>query len=98
MPETRSGSGHDLLTAVAILEGIGYGALDNGMVFSVIAHAASCAGPIVDFGSDDQKGEWLPRLADGSVIGATGITEPDSGSNAIGPVDHRRSRRRSLGP
>jgi hypothetical protein len=83
IPERWSGAGHDLLTAVAILEGVGFGALDNGMIFSVAAHAASCVGPIVDFGSDDQKEEWLPRLADGSAIGATGITEPDSGSNAM---------------
>jgi alkylation response protein AidB-like acyl-CoA dehydrogenase len=84
VPDAWTGSGHDLLTAVAILEGIGFGALDNGSVFAVTAHAASCAGPIVDYGSDDQRNEWLPRLADGSAIGATGITEPDSGSNALG--------------
>ena len=41
-PRERDGGGQDLLSAVAVLEGIGYGALDNGMVFSVTAHAASC--------------------------------------------------------
>jgi len=84
VPERWSGLGHDVLTAVLILEGLGRGALDNGMVFAVAAHAASCAGPIVDFGSEEQKDAWLPRLADGSVIGAAGITEPGSGSNALG--------------
>jgi alkylation response protein AidB-like acyl-CoA dehydrogenase len=38
---------------------------------------------LVDFGSEAQKQEWLPRLADGTAIGATGITEPDSGSNVL---------------
>ena len=83
VPEEWNGGGHDLLSAVAILEGIGYGARDNGLVFSVAAHAASCEGPLAAFGSEAQKDEWLPRLADGSLIGATGITEPDSGSNAL---------------
>ncbi len=82
-PREWGGGGHDLLSAVAILEGIGYGARDNGLVFSVAAHAASCEGPLAAFGTEEQKAEWLPRLADGSVIGATGMTEPDSGSNAL---------------
>lgn len=84
VPEEWNGGGQDLLSAVAVLEGIGYGARDNGLVFSVAAHAASCEGPLAAFGSEAQKEEWLPRLVDGSVIGATGITEPDSGSNALG--------------
>ena len=83
VPAEWNGAGHDLLSAIAVLEGIGYGARDNGLVFSVAAHAASCEGPICDFGSDEQRKEWLPRLTDGSAIGATGITEPDSGSNAL---------------
>ena len=82
-PERWNGGGHDLLSAVAIMEGVGYGARDNGLVFSVAAHAASCGGPLAEFGSDEMKDEWLPRLADGSVVGATGITEPDSGSSAM---------------
>ena len=84
VPTEWNGAGQDLLSAVAVLEGVGYGALDNGLVFSVTAHAASCEGPLVTFGSPEQKDEWLPRLADGSAIGATGITEPDSGSDVFG--------------
>lgn len=83
VPREHGGLGHDLLSAVAIFEGIGYGARDNGLVFSVAAHAASCEGPLSDYGSAAQKSEWLGQLADGSAIGATGITEPDSGSSAL---------------
>lgn len=83
VPQEWGGAGQDLLSAVAVFEGIGYGARDNGLVFAVAAHAASCEGPLAAFGSDEQKKEWLPRLADGSAVGATGITEPDSGSNAL---------------
>ena len=53
--EASGGSGEDLLSAVAILEGIGYGGRDNGLVFSVVAHAASCAEPLATFGSDAQR-------------------------------------------
>ncbi|MEE4270349.1 MAG: acyl-CoA dehydrogenase family protein [Thermoanaerobaculales bacterium] len=83
-PEGYGGGGHDLLTSVAVLEAIGAGGLDNGLVFAVTAHTASCAGPIVEFGDEEQQSQWLPGLIDGSIIGATGITEPDSGSNALG--------------
>jgi alkylation response protein AidB-like acyl-CoA dehydrogenase len=83
VPEEWNGAGHGLMSAVAVLEGIGYGALDNGLVFSVAAHAASCEGPLMEFGSEEQRREWLPGLADGSKIGAPGMTEPDSGSNAL---------------
>jgi len=83
IPPAWGGGGRDLLSAVAILEGIGRGARDNGLVFSVAAHAASCVGPIVDHGTDAQKRAWLPRLADGSAIGAPAMTEPDSGSSAL---------------
>jgi hypothetical protein len=83
VPVEWKGAGQDLLSAVAILEGIGHGARDNGLVFSVAAQAASCAGLLAAFGSEAQKGEWLPPLSDGSAIGATAITEPDSGSNAL---------------
>ena len=82
-PEAHGGGGHDLLSAVAVLEGIGYGARDNGIVFSVAAHVASCEDPLVAFGSEDQKEAWLSGLAGGTVIGATGVTEPDSGSDAL---------------
>jgi len=81
--DASNGGGANLLSAVAILEGIGYGARDNGLVFSVVAHAASCVEPLATFGSEAQRREWLPRLADGTLIGATGITEPDSGSSAL---------------
>ncbi len=83
VPVDWGGGGHDLLTAISILEGIGYGARDNGLVFSVVAHIASCVAPLVEFGSQAQKEEWLPGLADGTVIGATGMTEPDSGSDTL---------------
>jgi alkylation response protein AidB-like acyl-CoA dehydrogenase len=83
VPEEWRGAGQDLLSAMAVLEGVGYGARDNGLVFSVVAHVASCAEPLAAFGSKALKDRWLPNLADGSAVGATAITEPDSGSNVF---------------
>ena len=40
--------------------------------------------PIWEFGSEEQKQEWLPRMAAGEVIGCFGLTEPDSGSDPAG--------------
>src|SRR5213078_194009 len=47
--------------------------------------------PIWKFGSEEQKREWLPRMAAGEVIGCFGLTEPDFGSN---PAGMRTSARR----
>lgn len=84
VPAALGGGGHDLLSAMAILEGIGYGGRDNGLVFSVTAHLASCVEPLSAFGTAEQAAAWLPRLASGELVGATAITEPDTGSNVFG--------------
>jgi alkylation response protein AidB-like acyl-CoA dehydrogenase len=84
VPARWGGSGLDLMSAIALFEGIGYGARDNGLVFSVTAHVASCETPLTAFGTAAQRDEWLPRLAAGTTIGATAITEPDSGSDVFG--------------
>ena len=68
---------------MAILEGVGYGARDNGLVFSVTAHIASSLGTVASFGTEGQQDEWIPGLTDGTLIGAAGITEPGSGSSLL---------------
>jgi len=84
VPESLGGLGHDLLSSVAVMEGAGYGGLDNSILFAAAAHAASCAGPIVEYGTEQQQARWLPAMAAGRAIGAAAITEPGSGSNALG--------------
>jgi len=42
--------------------------------------------PIYAFGSDEQKKQWLPRMASGEIIGCFGLTEPDYGSNPAGMI------------
>lgn len=49
---------------------------------SVAAHNSLCTGHILQFGSEEQKQQWLPKLATGQWIGAWGLTEPNTGSDA----------------
>lgn len=83
VPEKYGGSGADPITIVAVLEGLGYGCTDNGLIFSMNAQMWSCEIPILRFGSEEQKSRYLPGLCDGSMIGVQAMTEPDSGSDAF---------------
>ena len=79
---TFGGRGQDLITLMLSLEGLGLGCRDNGLVFALASQVLSTQYTIERFGSDEQCRTWLPRLCDGSAIGAFAITEPGSGSNA----------------
>jgi len=81
-PEELGGGGHAPLEIVTILEGVGRGGRDNGLVFSVGAHLWACTVPLVKFGTAEQKARWLPGMASGELIAANGMTEPDTGSDA----------------
>ena len=65
------------------MEGLGYGCLDNGLIFGINAQMWSVQMPIFTFGTEAQKRKYLPGLCDGSLIGAHGMSEPDSGSDAF---------------
>lgn len=83
MPEQFGGTGADILTTMLVMEGLGYGCRDLGLLFALNAQMWSVQMPILHFGSDTQKQRWLPDLCSGKVIGAHGMTEPDSGSDAF---------------
>jgi len=76
------GLGHDALTMVYVLEHLGYGCRDAGLLFTLATQMVSMAVPIRQFGSDDLKDRYLRRLIDGSIISAHAISEPDAGSDA----------------
>jgi alkylation response protein AidB-like acyl-CoA dehydrogenase len=82
VPTDYGGAGADPLTTVGVLESLGYGCKDNGLIFSINAHMWTLEIPLLDFGSEEQKRKYLPRLCDGSVIGGNAMTEPGSGSDA----------------
>jgi hypothetical protein len=83
IPEKYGGLGADPLTTILVLEGLGYGCRDNGLTFALNAQMWSVQPTILDFGSEVQKGKYLPGLCRGELIGAYGMTEPDSGSDAF---------------
>jgi hypothetical protein len=84
VPAEYGGQGADPLTIMLALEALGYGCTDNGLIFSLNAHMWACEMPIVDFGTEEQKQRYLPRMCEGSLIAAHGMSEPGSGSDAFG--------------
>jgi hypothetical protein len=83
LPEEYGGSGADVITTMLGMEALGYGGADQGLLFSVHAHMWAIEMPILAFGSPEQKRRFLPRLCDGSWIGAHAMSEPDSGTDAF---------------
>jgi glutaryl-CoA dehydrogenase len=64
---------------------------DSGFRSAVSVQGSLCMFPIWKFGSEEQKNEWLPRMARGEVVGCFGLTEPDFGSD---PEHMRTSAKR----
>jgi glutaryl-CoA dehydrogenase len=63
---------------------------DSGVRSFASVQGALCMYPIYAFGSEEQKQEYLPRMATGEVIGCFGLTEPDFGSNPGGMITTAR--------
>jgi len=82
IPEAYGGSGTDILTTMLVMEGLGYGCRDNGLIFAMNAQMWSVQHPILTFGTEAQKQKYLPGMCNGELIGAHGMSEPDSGSDA----------------
>src|SRR5438067_12173536 len=80
IPEEYAGGGTDTLSyAIAIEE---LTRIDSSVAITVAAHTSLGTMPIYLYGTDEQKQEWLPRLASGQGLAAFGLTEPSSGSDA----------------
>ena len=83
IPEDLGGQGADLVTTALVLESLGYGCEDHGLLFSISGHLWSCAVPIWKFGTDSQRQRYLPPMCKGALIGAYAATEAGSGSDAF---------------
>ena len=83
VPSQLGGGGARLSAVMAVMEGLGLGCEDNGLLFSLNAQMWSVQHPLVRFGSDAQRRRYLPGLMAGDLIGAHGMTEPGSGSDAF---------------
>src|SRR5579871_4613493 len=81
VPENLGGLGKDFITSTLVNEALG-----GGFSFSVAVSAHTGIGslPILYFGTEAQKQKYIPRLASGEWKGAYGLTEPNSGSDALG--------------
>ncbi len=83
VPKEYGGLGLPLTDVLAVMEGLGYGGKDAGLLFSVNAHLWTNTIPLVLHGDEEQKRRWLPGLCDGSLVGANGASEPDAGSDVF---------------
>jgi len=82
VPEDLGGGGLSLLETCLMLEGLGEGCLDSGLLFAASAHLFAGLVPLLTYGSEEQKRRWVPSLASGRVIAAHAMTETESGSDA----------------
>ena len=80
VPEEYGGSGLSYIEYVTIISEIA--SVCGAIGLSLAAHNSLCTGHILAFGSQDQKEKYLPRLASGAAIGAWGLTEANTGSDA----------------
>ncbi len=81
IPESYGGSGFTYFEyATALME---LGKVCGGIGLSVAAHNSLCTGHIYYHGNEEQKQKYLPKLASGEFIGAWGLTEPNTGSDAM---------------
>ena len=82
IPEEYGGSGLGYHEYVAIIDQISQ--VDPSIGLSIAAHNSLCTNHIYEFGTEEQRKKWLPQLASGQVIGAWGLTEHNTGSDAGG--------------
>jgi alkylation response protein AidB-like acyl-CoA dehydrogenase len=80
VPEEYGGAGLDYVSYALIVEELSRG--DASVGITMWAHNSLCTNHIVTFASPPQKARYLPPLASGQVLGAWGLTEPGSGSDA----------------
>ena len=80
IPEKFGGSGLGYHEYVSVVDEISK--IDPSIGLSIAAHNSLCTNHIYKFGNKNQKEKWLPKLSPGDHIGAWGLTEPNTGSDA----------------
>lgn len=81
-PEEYGGSGMDTLAYIQTVEELSKYCATTGVIVS--AHTSLCCQPIYQFGTEEQKQKYLPKLCSGEWIGAFALTEPNAGTDASG--------------
>ena len=82
IPEAYGGSGLGYHEYVAVIEEVSK--VDPSIGLSIAAHNSLCTNHIYQFGTEEQRLKWLPKLTSGQWIGAWGLTEHNTGSDAKG--------------
>ena len=82
VPQNLGGSGLGYHEYITVIEEISK--VDSSIGLSVAAHNSLCTNHILTFGTEEQKKKWIPKLATGQWIGAWGLTEHNTGSDAGG--------------
>jgi len=82
VPEEYGGAGLGYHEYVSVITEVARVCGSVGL--SLAAHNSLCTGHILTFGNEEQKGRWLPKLATAEWIGAWGLTEANTGSDALG--------------
>jgi alkylation response protein AidB-like acyl-CoA dehydrogenase len=82
VPEQYGGAGMSTMDVAIVIEELAR--IDGSVALTVAAHNGLCTGHILLAGNDEQKQAYLPKLATGTWLGAWGLTEPSSGSDAAG--------------
>lgn len=82
IPIEYGGSGLDEISAGLIMQEIERG--DSGIRSTASVQSSLVMGPIFNYGTEEQKKRFLPKLATGDLMGCFGLTEPDHGSNPAG--------------
>ena len=82
VPTQYGGAGGNYKLYAMAVEELSRCCATTGIVVS--AHTSLCIGPILEYGTEEQKMKYLPKLASGQWIGAFGLTEPNAGTDASG--------------
>ena len=81
VPEKFGGSGLGYEEYILVIKEISK--ICGAIGLSLAAHNSLCVNHLLKFGNDNQKNKWLPKLSSGQWIGAWGLTEPNTGSDAM---------------
>ena len=80
IPEEYGGAGADFLTYILCVEEVSRACASTGVILAV--HTSVGTFPILNFGTEEQKQKYVPKLAAGEYVGAFALTEPGAGSDA----------------
>ena len=82
VPTNYGGVGGDYNTYITTVRKLSRACATTGVILS--GHMSLCVAPILEFGTEDQKKKYLPKLASGEWLGAFGLTEANAGTDAAG--------------